>query len=259
MSLTGQGGTGSQAGAPIVINAGAGGGANGGNVNIGGGNDSQVGGSVSLSAGSGTLSQGGAASLDGGNGLTGGAVNVVAGTGTSGNGGTTNIEAGGSTTGDAGDVILKTHTGVGGVYGKVRIPSLPNQSCLSTDGAGNLLPCTTVLSNTVTLTSADILALNTTPFVLVPSCGTSCVIAPQWLDILYTFVTTDYYDAAGLQMYVNEGSYQSNGYPLYFLVPNVGASTAVSFNWGGELVSPSVPNLLWTHNTSGILGCWNSF
>ena len=186
LSLTGQPGTGTDSGAPIVINAGAGGGANGGNVNIGGGNDSQVGGSVSLSAGSGTLSQGGAASLDGGNGLTGGAVNVVAGTGTDGNGGTTNIEAGGSTTGDAGDVILKTHTGVGGVYGKVRIPSLPNQSCLSTDGAGNLLPCTTVLSNTVTLTSADILALNTTPFVLVPSCGTSCVIAPQWLDILYT-------------------------------------------------------------------------
>ena len=59
-------------------------------------------------------------------------------------------------------------------------------------------------------------------------------------------MTTDYYDAAGLQMYVNEGGYQSNGYPLYFLVPNVGASTAVSFNWGGELVSPSVPNLLWT-------------
>ena len=81
-SLTGQPGTGTDSGAPIVINAGAGGGANGGNVNIGGGNDSQVGGNVSLSAGSGTLNQGGAASIDGGNGLTGGAVNVVAGTGT---------------------------------------------------------------------------------------------------------------------------------------------------------------------------------
>ena len=59
-------------------------------------------------------------------------------------------EAGGSTTGVAGDVILKTHTGVGGVYGKVRIPRFPNQNCLSTDGFGNLFPCSTILSNTLT-------------------------------------------------------------------------------------------------------------
>jgi hypothetical protein len=62
-----------------------------------------------------------------------------------------------------------------------------NGTCTGCGGGGSGL-----FSNTVTLQASDILSLYPAPFTLVPSCGVSCAIAVQWIDISYHFVSQDY-------------------------------------------------------------------